>query len=91
MEPMMEARGLTKRYGEVTALAGLDLTAPAGRVLAVLGPNGAGKTTFVRTMATLTPPDAGTLRVAGVDVARTPPGCGASSASPASTPRSTRC
>jgi ABC-2 type transport system ATP-binding protein len=72
MEPMMEARGLTKRYGEVTALAGLDLTAPAGRVLAVLGPNGAGKTTLVRTMATLTPPDAGTLRVAGVDVARDP-------------------
>ena len=72
MEPMVEAEGLRKRYGKVDALDGLTLSAPAGGVLAVLGPNGAGKTTFVRTMATLTRPDAGTLRVAGVDALRHP-------------------
>jgi ABC-2 type transport system ATP-binding protein len=72
MEPIVEAEGLTKRYGGVHALDGLTLTAPAGGVLALLGPNGAGKTTFVRTMATLTRPDAGTLEVAGVDALRQP-------------------
>jgi ABC-2 type transport system ATP-binding protein len=72
MEQMVEAEGLRKRYGKVQALDGLTLSASAGGVLAVLGPNGAGKTTFVRTMATLTRPDAGTLRVAGVDARREP-------------------
>ncbi len=69
---MLEAQGLTKRYGEVEALAGLDLSVPKGQVLAILGPNGAGKTTFIRTIATLTKFDAGTLRVAGIDVAKHP-------------------
>jgi ABC-2 type transport system ATP-binding protein len=69
---MIEAKGLTKRFGKVEALAGLDLEAPSGSVLAVLGPNGAGKTTFVRTIATLLRPDAGTLRVAGIDVTEDP-------------------
>jgi len=67
MTPMIEARGLTKRYGKTTALDGLDLVAEAGQVVAVLGPNGAGKTTFVRTVATLLRADAGTLLVAGHD------------------------
>jgi ABC-2 type transport system ATP-binding protein len=71
-EPIVEARGLTKRFGDVEALAGLDLVATAGRVLAILGPNGAGKTTFVRAIATLLRPDGGSLRVAGIDVARHP-------------------
>ena len=70
--PIIEARGLVKRFGTVEALAGLDLVAEPGKVVAVLGPNGAGKSTFVRTVATLTPPDAGTLRVAGIDAARHP-------------------
>jgi len=69
---MIEATGLTKRFGAVTALDELDLAAPSGSVLAILGPNGAGKTTFVRTIATLLRPDAGVLRVAGVDVAEDP-------------------
>jgi ABC-2 type transport system ATP-binding protein len=69
---MIEARGLTKRYGRTVALDGLDLTAHRGQVLAVLGPNGAGKTTFVRIVATLMAPDAGTLHVAGHDVGREP-------------------
>ncbi len=72
MDLIVEARGLTKRFGDVEALSGLDLAAPAGQVLAILGPNGAGKTTFIRTIATLTSPDAGTLRVAGIDVAEHP-------------------
>jgi ABC-2 type transport system ATP-binding protein len=69
---MLEAQGLTKRFGDVEALAGLDLDAPARSVLAVLGPNGAGKTTFIRTIATLLRPDAGTLHIDGIDVAQDP-------------------
>jgi ABC-2 type transport system ATP-binding protein len=72
MTPTIEATGLTKRFGKTAALAGLDLVAEPGQVLAVLGPNGAGKTTFVRTVATLLRPDAGQLRVAGHDVRREP-------------------
>jgi ABC-2 type transport system ATP-binding protein len=77
MERMVEAEGLCKQYGTrrrgiVRALDGLTLSAPTGGVLAILGPNGAGKTTFVRTVATLTRPDAGMLRVAGVDALRHP-------------------
>ncbi|HET6951457.1 MAG TPA: ATP-binding cassette domain-containing protein, partial [Acidimicrobiales bacterium] len=70
----IEARGLVTRFGEVDALAGLDLVAEPGRVVAVLGPNGAGTSTFVRTLATLVSPDAGSLRVAGIDAARDPEG-----------------
>jgi len=72
MEHIVEARGLTKSYGTVRALAGLDLVARRGRVAAVLGPNGAGKTTFVRAVATLVQPDGGSLRVAGFDVVHQP-------------------
>jgi ABC-2 type transport system ATP-binding protein len=65
---MIEAQGLTKRYGDTSALAGLDLHAAPGSVLGVLGPNGAGKTTLTRILTTLTVPDSGTARVAGFDV-----------------------
>jgi oleandomycin transport system ATP-binding protein len=68
----IEAHGLHKRFGDTHALAGVDLAARQGTVLAVLGPNGAGKTTAVRIFATLIKPDAGTALVAGVDVARDP-------------------
>ncbi len=70
--PILEARGLMKRYGKTQALAGLDLVVRPGRVVALLGPNGAGKTTFVRAVATLLRPDAGTLHVDGIDVLRKP-------------------
>jgi ABC-2 type transport system ATP-binding protein len=70
--PLLEARGVTVRFGKVTALDGLDLIAPPGEVLAILGPNGAGKTTFVRTIATLLRPTSGELRVRGSDVAADP-------------------
>jgi ABC-2 type transport system ATP-binding protein len=68
----IEAAGLTKSFGAVTALDGLDLGVAAGQVCALLGPNGAGKTTAVRILATLTRPDAGRASVAGYDVARQP-------------------
>ena len=72
MTPILEARGLMKRYGKTQALAGLDLVVSPGRVVALLGPNGAGKTTFVRAVATLLRPDAGTLHVDGIDALRKP-------------------
>jgi ABC-2 type transport system ATP-binding protein len=68
----VEASGLTKHYGEVVALDGLDLAVPTGSVLGLLGPNGAGKTTAVSILTTLTAPDAGTARVAGVNVLSEP-------------------
>ncbi len=66
----IEAEGLTKRFGSTQALAGVDLAAREGTVLGVLGPNGAGKTTAVRILATLLQADAGSARVAGLDVVR---------------------
>ncbi|MEM9039386.1 MAG: ATP-binding cassette domain-containing protein [Actinomycetota bacterium] len=64
----IEARGLTKRFGEVLALDDLDLTVPTGTVLGLLGPNGAGKTTAVSILTTLLRADAGSATVAGADV-----------------------
>src|SRR5690242_20959544 len=62
------AEGLTKRYGDTVALAGVDLEVRTGIVFGLLGPNGAGKTTTVRILATLIRPDGGTARVGGFDV-----------------------
>ncbi|MCP3760064.1 ATP-binding cassette domain-containing protein [Streptomyces sp. TBY4] len=65
----IHATALTKSYGALRVLDGIDLAVPRGSVLALLGPNGAGKTTTVRILATLTEPDSGTARVAGHDTA----------------------
>jgi ABC-2 type transport system ATP-binding protein len=72
MTPIIEARGVRKRFGDVHALAGLDLVAESGQVTAVLGPNGAGKTTFVSAVATLLRPDDGEISVAGIDARAEP-------------------
>ncbi len=72
MTPIIEAHGLTKSFGDVHALAGLDLVAESGHVTALLGPNGAGKTTFVSAVATLLKPDGGEIRVAGIDACSQP-------------------
>ncbi len=74
MGSIIEATGLVKRYGDVAALDGLDLSAHSGHVTALLGPNGAGKTTFVSAVATLLRPDEGTLHVAGIDASKDPSG-----------------
>ncbi len=72
MEFAIEAEGLVKRFGDMTAVDGVSFTVPTGSVLGLLGPNGAGKTTTVRMMTTLTRPTAGTARVAGYDVVTEP-------------------
>ncbi len=69
---MIEARGLTKRYGDFTAVDNLDLTVRRGEVYGLLGPNGSGKTTTILMLLGLTEPTAGTVRVVGFDPARQP-------------------
>jgi len=70
--PAIQVEELRKRFGEVVALDGLDLSAPEGEVLALLGPNGAGKTTLVRALTTLLIPDSGRAIVLGRDVVADP-------------------
>ncbi len=65
--PILRTSGLTKVYGEVRAVDGLDLEVQRGECFGLLGPNGAGKTTTLRVLATLTPPDAGEVSVLGFD------------------------
>jgi ABC-2 type transport system ATP-binding protein len=68
MATIIETQGLTKRYGKLTAVAGLDLTVEAGAAFGFVGPNGAGKTTTMRILATLLRPTAGQAWVAGHSV-----------------------
>jgi ABC-2 type transport system ATP-binding protein len=67
---MIETAGLTKQFGDFTAVDGIDLSVREGEVLALLGPNGAGKTTTVRMLASILKPTAGWARVAGYDTLR---------------------
>jgi ABC-2 type transport system ATP-binding protein len=70
----IRVEGLRKSFGDVHALAGIDLDVPRGTVLGVLGPNGAGKTTAVKVLTTLILPDSGSVVVDGIDVVKDPAG-----------------
>jgi ABC-2 type transport system ATP-binding protein len=70
--PVLEVRGLVKRFGAAVALDGFDLTVAAGEIAGLIGHNGAGKTTFARVTAGLVTPDCGQVRVAGMDAVRSP-------------------
>ena len=71
--PDISVKGLTKRYGEVVAVDGIDLDIPAGEFFTMLGPSGSGKTTTLRMIAGFETPDSGTIELAGEDVSRLPP------------------
>jgi branched-chain amino acid transport system ATP-binding protein len=72
MSALLEARGLTKRFGGLFASAGLDLAVQPGEVHALIGPNGAGKTTAIGQLAGEIRPDAGTIRFAGQEITALP-------------------
>lgn len=72
--PLLSARALTKRYGDVTALNALSLDIQAGEVFCLLGANGAGKTTTISLFLNFVPPTSGEARVCGIDVTRDPIG-----------------
>jgi ABC-2 type transport system ATP-binding protein len=69
-DPVIRVRGLTKRYGNVEAVAGIDFEVAKGEIFGLLGPNGAGKTTTVEILEGLRKPDGGEVSVLGVDVTR---------------------
>ncbi len=72
MEPIIETRGLTRRFGEITAVDRVDLSVAAGEIFGLVGPDGAGKTTTLRMLCSLLDPSEGSARVAGHDVVREP-------------------
>lgn len=71
-DPVIEVDGVTKRYGDLTAVDDVSLTVPNGEVVGLLGPNGAGKTTLIKTILGLIIPTDGTVRVAGNNVHQRP-------------------
>ena len=70
--PAIETVGLVRRFGDVTAVDGIDLNVMPGEIFGFLGPNGAGKSTVVRMLTTLLLPSSGTARVAGHDIVSAP-------------------
>lgn len=70
----IRTRGLGRTFGEVTAIAGLDLDVEAGEIFGLVGPDGAGKTTTMRMLTGILPPTSGSIEVAGCDVVRQPDG-----------------
>jgi ABC-2 type transport system ATP-binding protein len=71
---MIEAKGLSKKFGEIEAVHELNFVINSGEVVGLLGPNGAGKTTTMRLLTTFLPPTSGTAAVAGFDICREPDG-----------------
>src|SRR5207302_932738 len=72
MAAIIQVRGLTKSYGDVRAVQGIDLEVQPGEIFAMLGPNGAGKSTTVEILEGLRPRDGGEVSVLGIDPARDP-------------------
>jgi lipooligosaccharide transport system ATP-binding protein len=72
-EPLIHARGLVKRFGEFTAVDGIDVDVQTGESFGFLGPNGAGKSSTMRMVGCVSPPTAGTLRILGLDPVRDGP------------------
>lgn len=70
--PVVEVRGLVKRFGTFTAVDDVSFSFAPGEVFGLLGPNGSGKSTMIRMLCGILPPSAGEARIAGVDVARSP-------------------
>lgn len=68
----IELQSLTRRFGDLVAVNGIDLSIPAGVIFGLLGTNGAGKTTVIKMLTTLLPPTSGTALVAGYDILREP-------------------
>src|SRR3954462_13066689 len=71
-DPVVDVRGLIKRYGDIVAVDGIDFQVHAGEIFGLLGPNGAGKTTTVEVLEGLRAPDAGEVRVLGIDAVQRP-------------------
>lgn len=67
---MIELQGITKSFGSLQVLKGIDLTIGKGEVVSIVGPSGAGKTTLLQIMGTLDRPDSGSVRINGMDVGR---------------------
>ena len=70
MSNAIDIRGITRRYGSLTALDHITLAVPEGAMFGLIGPDGAGKSTLFRILATLLAPDGGTATVAGLDISR---------------------
>src|SRR5689334_22104746 len=73
-EPLVVARGLTKRFGDLTAVDGIDFEVARGEAFGFLGPNGAGKTSTMRMIGGVSPVTSGVLRIFGLDPALNGPG-----------------
>ena len=72
-QPLIRARGLVKRFGDFTAVDGIDVEVRAGEAFGFLGPNGAGKSSTMRMIGCVSPPTAGELRILGLDPLRDGP------------------
>lgn len=85
-QPLIQARGLVKRFGDFTAVDGIDVEVRPGEAFGFLGPNGAGKSSTMRMIGCISPPSGGELRILGMDPVRDGPAIRHGSASaPSST------